>query len=64
MPKHFDMKQLLGTDTRRLGCPKCANVLLIVDYEPLHKKGKKKVGLYGKCCICGFSTRIHAGQIK
>jgi len=49
----------------RLACPKCGNVLLLVDYGPLKnpKKGKRAKGLFGTCIICGPpALRITSGH--
>lgn len=61
----FEYRELPPGKKQRLSCPRCGNVLLFVDYEPVHKKkGKHQVGHYGTCSLCSFNGRISAGHRK
>jgi len=60
----FKYVSLEDGKTDRLACPKCNNILLIVDYGPLKKpKSKKnKMGFFGTCSVCKNKYRISAGH--
>jgi hypothetical protein len=47
----------------RVTCPECGSVAFFVDYGDLSnpKAGKRKVGLFATCVLCGFSDRLTSG---
>jgi RNase P subunit RPR2 len=63
METDFEYKQV-EKKKQRLACPKCGSVLLSVDYQPLRQPNMNRLGYFGTCAVCGFSTRITAWHGK